>query len=513
MALFNQSRSNILRVIFLGIFLIIVAQLLNLQVFSGKYQQLAMDNAVFPKVKYPDRGIIFDRKNRAILNNTIMYDLVVTPQEAKQTDVAGICDILGIDTAEYRQRMLDARFKNGPYRPSIFEDLLTPELHARLEESIWQFPGFALVERPVRTYPFNAAAQILGYIGEADSMIIKRSRGYYRMGDYTGISGLESYYESVLMGQRGVQHMIKDNRNRLVGSYENGQFDTAAIAGRNLHTYIDMELQQLAEKLIDHKLGAVVALDPKTGGILAMASGPTYDPNSLTGPNKQKNYSHLALDVASPLFNRAIKGQYPAGSAYKPLGALVALEEGLITPASGYDCHGAYFGCNRPVKCMEKWAGHATNLRQAIAWSCNSFFSEVLKKTIDNPQYHDARKGLTKWKEYMTAFGLGHRIGVDLPSEDGGNIPDTSQYDKEYRGSWNSCTMTGGGLGIGQDKMTITPLQMANAMCIVANKGFYYIPHFVKSLEAETVKDTALLKNTAPNTKYLPIFLTMYMKW
>jgi penicillin-binding protein 2 len=493
MALFNQSRSTIVRVIFLGIFLVIVAQLLNLQVFSRKYQQLAMDNAVFPKVKYPDRGIIFDRKNRAILNNTIMYDLVVTPQEAKQTDVAGMCAILGIDTSEYKQRMLEARFKNGPYRPSIFEDLLTPELHARLEESIWQFPGFALVERPVRVYPFNAAAHILGYIGEADSSIIKRSHGFYRMGDYVGRNGLESYYESILMGQRGVQYMIKDNRNRLVGSYENGSFDTAAIAGRNLHTYIDMELQQLAEQLIDHKLGAVVALDPKTGGILAMASGPTYDPNNLTGPDKQKNYGHLALDVAGPLFNRAIKGQYPAGSTYKPLGALVALEEGLITPASGYDCHGVYFGCNRPVKCMEKWAGHATNLRQAIAWSCNSFFSEVLKKTIDNPQFHDARKGLTKWKEYMTAFGLGHRIGVDLPSEDGGNIPDTSQYDKEYRGSWNSCTMTGGGLGIGQDKMTITPLQMANAMCIVANKGFYYIPHFVRSLEGEQTKDTALL--------------------
>lgn len=494
MALFNQSRSNIVRLIFLGIFFIILVQLLNLQVLSGKYEQLAMDNAVFPKVRYPDRGIIFDRHNKPILNNTIMYDLVVTPNEARRTDTSGLCEILQIDTTEYNKRMRDASFKNGKYRPSIFEDLLTPELHARLDENIWKFPGFALVERPVRVYPFNAAAHILGYIGEADSGIIRRSNGFYRMGDYVGRNGLESSYESILMGQRGVQFMIKDNKNRLVGSYENGKYDTAAVAGNNLRTYLDMDVQQLAEKLLSNKMGAVVAIEPKTGGIIAMASGPNFNPNDLTGPDKQKNSARMQLDVAGPLFNRAIKGMYPAGSTYKPLGALVALEEGLITPASGYDCHGAYYGCNRPVKCTEHWSGHAANLRLAIAWSCNSFFSDVLKKTIDNPKFHNPRMGLTKWKEYMTAFGLGHRIGVDLPSEDGGNIPDTSQYDKEYRGSWNSCTMTGGGLGIGQDKMTVTPLQMANAMCIVANKGYYYVPHFVKTFDGEKQTDTMMNK-------------------
>jgi penicillin-binding protein 2 len=494
MALFNQSRSNIIRLIFLGIFFIILVQLMNLQIFSDKYQQLAMDNAVFPKVKYPTRGIIYDRKNKAILNNTIMYDLVVTPNEARHIDTLGLCEVLEIDTAEYKKRMVEARLKNGPYRPSIFEDLLTPELHARLDENIWKFPGFALVERPVRTYPFDAAAHILGYIGEADSSIIKRSNGFYRLGDYVGRNGLEAYYESILMGQRGVQYMIKDNKNRLVGSYKDGKNDTAAIAGHSLRTYMDMDIQQLAEKLLTNKMGAVVAIEPKTGGIIAMASGPHFNPNDLTGPNKQKNYARLQLDVAAPLLNRAIKGQYPAGSTYKPLGALVALEEGLITPASGYDCHGAYYGCSHVVKCTETFAGHAANLRMAIAWSCNSFFSDILKKTIDNPAFHDSRKGLTKWKEYMTAFGLGHRVGIDLPYEDGGNIPDTSQYNKEYRGSWNSCTMTGGGLGIGQDKMTVTPLQMANAICIVANKGYYYIPHFVKSFDGETQQDTLLNK-------------------
>jgi penicillin-binding protein 2 len=492
MSVFNQSRSNIIRLIFLGLFLIIIVQLFNLQVIQGKYKILAMENAVFAKVKYPDRGIIYDRKNRPILNNTIMYDLVVVPNEAKKTDTFGLCEILHIDTAEYNKRIKEAIIKNGRYRPSIFEDLLEPQLQARLDENIWKFPGFALVERPVRVYPFNAAAHIMGYIGEADSNIIKRSNGFYHMGDYVGRSGLEAYYERVLMGQRGVEFLLKDNKNRLVGNYEKGRYDTPAVRGRNLHTYIDIELQQLAEKLINGKLGAVVALDPKTGGILAMASGPNYDPNTLTGPNKQKNYGRMVLDVKAPLLNRAIQGFYPPGSTYKPLGALIGLDEGVITPASGIGCTGAYYGCNKVVRCTEHWQGHSANLRLSIAWSCNSFFSDVFRKTIDNPEYHSSRTGLVKWTEYMKRFGLGHRIGIDLPSEIGGNVPDTTQYDKEYHRSWNSCTMVT--IGIGQDKLTVTPLQMANSMAIVANKGYYYIPHFVKNFENENEQDTVMKK-------------------
>jgi penicillin-binding protein 2 len=221
-----------------------------------------------------------------------------------------------------------------------------------------------------------------------------------------------------------------------------------------------------------------------------MASGPTYDPNSLTGPDKQSNYAKLALDVSGPLLNRAIKGQYPAGSTYKPIGALIGLDEGVITQASGIDCRGFYYGCSKPVRCLESNPGHAANLRLAIAHSCNSFFCNTFRLEVDNPETHNARKGLTRWKEYANAFGLGHRIGVDLPSEDGGNIPDTTAYDKQYNHSWNSCTMVT--MGIGQDKMEVTPLQMANAMCIVANKGYYYTPHFVKSIEGSAEEDTLL---------------------
>jgi len=432
MSVFNQSRSNIIRLIFGGMFLVIFAQLFNLQVFSDKYKKMAQENALFPKRVYPTRGIIYDHRQRAILNNTILYDLMVTPSQVKTIDTAFFCQLLEIDAAEFSSRILDAKIKNGPFRPSIFEDLLAPDLYAKLEENIWRFPGFNLQERPVRVYPYDAAAHIMGYVGEVDSNILRRSNYYYQLGDYVGRSGLEQFYEKQLMGQRGIEYWIKDNKNRLVGHYQDRGLDTPAIAGRNLHTSLDIELQQLAEKLMSYKIGAVVAIEPKTGGILAMASGPDYDPNSLTGPDKQKNYGQLVLDVRAPLLNRAIKGLYPPGSTYKPLGALVGLDEGVITQASGYPCLGVYLACKHPVKCLENWAGHAANLRLAIAHSCNSFFCNTFRLTVDNRKIGNPRDGLQTWKSYMTRFCLGHRIGVDLPSEDGGNIPDTLAYDKEY---------------------------------------------------------------------------------
>src|SRR5580658_8569107 len=489
MSVFNQSRSNIIRLIFAGLFLIITAQLFHLQIISKKYKAWAQANALFRKSVYPTRGIIYDRKGRAILNNTIFYDLVVTPSQVKNLDTGYFCQLMDMDTAEFRRRMLSPKVK-GSARAVTFQDLLAPEIYARMEENLWKFPGFNLQERPVRIYPYNAAAQVTGYVGEVDSAILRRSNNYYQLGDYVGRSGLEQSYEQVLMGERGTEYWLKDNKNRLVERYEDKALDTPAVAGKNLNTYLDIELQELAERLLYGKTGAIVCIEPSTGGILAMASGPTYDPNSLTGPDKQANYARLALDVSGPLLNRAIKGQYPPGSTYKPLGALIGLDEGVITPASGIDCLGFYYGCGEVRKCTEHQPGHAANLRLAIAWSCNSFFYNAFRLEVDDPVFHSPRIGLMRWKEYVNGFGLGHRLGVDLPSEDGGNIPDTAAYDKDYHHSWNSCTMVT--IGIGQDKMQETPLQIANSMCIVANKGFYYTPHFVRDIEGSPEDDTLL---------------------
>jgi penicillin-binding protein 2 len=495
MPVFNQSRSYIIRLLFILAFLVILVQLFNLQILSSEYEIKAQQNALLKKTVYPARGIIYDRKNRPVVKNTLMYDLMVTPSEVRGVDTTYLCQLLGIDSSEFNKRIVDAIVKNGGNRnqAAAFEELLTPEKYARLDENMWRFgSGFFLQERPVRTYPFNAGALFLGYIGEVDSGMIGRSGGFYQPGDYVGRTGLENTYEKVLMGQRGLQVFMKDNKGRVKGSYANGQMDEPAVAGRGLRTYLDAELQQLAEKLLTNKIGAIVALDPKTGGILAMASGPTFSPNELTGSNFKKTYSKFVLDVSRPLFNRAIKGQYPPGSTYKPIGALIGLDEGVIGPRSSIGCTGAYYGCARPVRCTEHWAGHASSLRTAIAHSCNSFFSMTYRLTVDNPKIGNVKDGYAKWKEYMNAFGYGHTLGVDLPSEDNGNIPDTSVYNKEYRNYWNSCTNVT--LGIGQDKMQATPLQIANGMSIIANKGYYYIPHLVKSIDDEKADDTLLNK-------------------
>lgn len=492
MPVFNQSRSYIIRFLFILAFLVMLGQLFNLQVISSKYDIMAQQNALLKKTIYPPRGMVYDRAGRTIVSNTLMYDLMVTPSEVSGVDTAYLCRLLEIDVAEFNKRIVTAIIKGGRTRPSAFEDLLTPEKYARLEENMWRFGnGFFLQERPVRTYPFDAGAHFMGYIGEVDSGIISRSEGFYQPGDYIGRTGLEATYEPILMGERGMQVLIKDHIGRIQGSYANGEMDEPATAGRALHTYVDIELQQLAEKLMNKKVGAVIAIEPQTGGILTMVSGPNFSPNELTGSNFRKSYSKFVLDVSRPLLNRAIKGQYPPGSTFKPIGGLVALDEGLIDPSFGYPCRGRYYACGhgKPA-CTHNNVGHAANLRLAIANSCNSYFAHIYRMTVDNPQYGDVKDGYAKWKEYMNAFGLGIRLGIDLPSEDRGNIYDTTDYNKEYRGSWNSCTNLT--LGIGQDRMTSTPLQLANAMCIIANKGYYYTPHFVSSIEDQTDDDTLL---------------------
>ena len=491
MPAFNQSRQNFIRILFLVSFIVLILRLLFLQLGSNKYDLLALDNAVSKKIIYPDRGIIFDRKGKSILENTLTYDLMINPTQLKGMDTLGLCKILNISVDAFKERVIGAILKNGRYRPSVFEGSLAVETFVQLQENIFRFePGFFLQERPIRSYPFKAAAHILGYVGEVDSNILKKTNYYYQMGDYMGLSGLERYYENILMGQRGVRYQIKDNKNRIVGSYEKGLYDSVAIAGRNLNTYIDIDVQVLAERLLKNKLGAIVAIEPQTGGIIAMASGPTYDPNQLTGNQRKNNFSWMLRDTARPLFNRAIKGQYPPGSTIKPAGALIALDEGVITPEYGLGCSGAYFGCRRPIKCTHENPGHASNLRLALSNSCNSYFSHIYRLAVDNPRLNGTTNGYLKWKQYMNSFGLGVKLGVDLPSEDKGLIADTSFYNRLYNRSWSSCTNVF--LGIGQGEMQATPLQMANMMCIIANKGYYYTPHFVKSLEAQTEEDTVL---------------------
>lgn len=483
MPVYNQSRKNVIRLIMIVVMAVIGMRLFYLQIIEKKYNVLARQQAIQRKIVYPSRGIIYDRNGRTLVNNTVLYDLMVTPADVRKMDTAYFCQLLQIDTAEFRLRLQRAITRNGWVRPSVFAPLLPPDVYGRMEENVYQFPGFDLVARPVRNYPYNAGAHIFGMIGEVDSAIIKRSNYFYQSGDYTGMTGLEKSYEPVLMGQRGVSYIVRDVRNRPQGPYDGGIYDTAAIAGKNLHLALDIDLQSLGEKLMQNKIGSIVAIDPQTGGILTMVSSPDFNPNLLTGSDRTKNYASLLRDPAKPLFNRAIMAQYPPGSTFKPLDALVVLDQHLITPSFGVACLGAYYGCGRVIKCTEHWAGHAKDLLTAIAWSCNSYFSVVFRKIIDADG--KPSDGLMKWKSYMSAFGLGHRLGIDLPGESPGYIPDTTHYNKIFgKNHWNSCTIVS--CGIGQGEVLETPLQIANAMCLIGNHGYYYTPHLVQSIEGDS---------------------------
>ncbi len=499
MPLAANSRELVLKIIFVSVAVVILSRLFFLQLFEDKYKVMANDIAILRKVVYPPRGVIYDRKGKVMLNNEVVYDLVVTPVEAKKNqDTIKFCEALGIDTGMYSKMMTKAINKGGWVRQTVFLEELSPAQAARFQENIFLFNGFQMVERNIRSYPDPYAGVVLGYIGEVSPAMLRKDRfKSYNQGDYVGIDGLEAQYEEVLRGQRGIYFIEKDNFNRPRDSYKGGILDTPAVAGRSIELYLDAELQAYGEKLMVNKLGSVVAIDPATGGILAMVSSPSYDPNLLRGKERSKNFGKLFLDATKPLFNRAMKGSYNPGSTQKPLTALVALDEGVITPSYGYPCGGGYYACGKRIGCTHSGGGHAANLRLALANSCNSYFCHIYRLSVDKREYGNVKKGLHKFYEHMYSFGLGHPVGVDLPSETGGTLFDVKDYDKMYNGSWNSCTNLF--VGMGQGEIASTPLQMANSMCIIANRGYYYIPHFVKSV-AKNPKDPILNKYLEKHT-------------
>ena len=483
MSAFNQSRKNIVVFVFVLMFIVIIAQLAHLQLFSSDLRLQADAQGTFRKVIYPDRGIIYDRHKKSILQNTIIYDLMVTPNKLKGVDTVALCKILNIDTAQFNKKIVEVIIKNGRTRTSVFEALLSDDKQAMLNESMYLFtPGFYLQERSVRSYPFNAAANVLGYTAEVDTNFLKKHKNEgYVSGDYAGMTGIERSYEKVLMGERGIEYWKRDNKNRLTEKLENGKYDTVPIAGNNLHTSLDIELQELGEKLMQNKLGAIVAIDPKTGGILAMVSAPTYQPKYLTGSERRKHFSELFLNPALPLLNRTVSASYSPGSTFKTLQALVGLHEGVIDTKWTVSCSGAFYGCGsgKPMRCLDFGT---FNLQSAITVSDNTYFATVMQRVINNPKFPNVDSSLASWDRYMYAFGLGHKLGVDVPSEKKGNIPRPQDYDKVFgKGHWNYCSFRS--VSIGQGEVDVTPLQVANEMAYIANKGWYITPHVVDSIE------------------------------
>lgn len=488
------ERRYVIAGIFIVLILVLLARLFYIQVVDDRYALYASQNVVRKFVKYPARGPILDRTGKIMVQNEPVYDITVVPKQVKSFDTVEFCKLLGIDREGFDKRMIKAR-KYSPYRTSVFEKQVTVEQYAAFQERLSEFPGFDTQQRSLRTYPDTAAAQFLGYIGEATDAIIKRSNGYYSPGDYVGITGVEKSYETVLRGQRGVENIMVDSRNVRKGKYANGAFDTSAVAGERLISSLDMKIQKLGEKLMRNKVGSIVAIEPSTGEILCFVSSPTYDPNLLVGRERGNNAAKLYKDPYKPFFTRPIQAYYPPGSSFKPLSALIAMQEGVITPQTIYHCAGYYQAGNRRVPCFHHEVHGDVNLASAVAHSCNGYFDMVFEKLINRQGGRKTDTSYNYWRDNVAKFGLGTRLNLDLPAEGRGNLPKAAYYDKIYhKGGWRSSTVIS--LGIGQGELLATPLQLANIEAAIANHGYYYKPHLIKSIgERQVIKKEYTLRN------------------
>ncbi len=476
------SRRRVVQMVFIIIAVIFILRLLFIQVLNKDYQQLANNNVLRKVTLYPSRGLIYDRNGKLILFNQAEYDLLVIPGQLKKFDTLNLCQILGIETVSFKKDLLKA-YTYSRFKPTVIVKGIQPELYAQLQEDMFLYPGFYTQVRTVRTYPFPAAAHVLGYISEVTPKQIEKSEGYYQQGDYIGTGGLEQYYEKVLRGRKGVKYVLVDVHNREQGSFNDGQLDTLPIAGTNMYTSIDIDLQQYGERLMQGKVGSVVAIEPSTGEVLAMISSPSYDPRLLTGRDRGKNFSKLYADSLKPLFNRPLKASYPPGSIYKPLLGLIGMQEESIFSNTTYSCPGAYYVGSLRVGCHH--SGFVSDIIEAVQHSCNAYFCMTFRKTVDLNKYKTVAQGLDAWKSYLASFGIGVKMETDLPGVGYGFIPGSDYYNKIYgQGRWNSVTIVS--LGIGQGEIGFTPLQMANTMTTIANHGWFYTPHLVKKVDDDT---------------------------
>lgn len=475
-----SERKYIIMGVFILVGLIYIARLFYIQVIDDSYKLDARNQAFRYNTEFPVRGYIYDRNNKLLVYNEAAYDLMVLPKGIKNLDTTDFCNLLGITKEVFLKKMKKAvQAPNSPRKQSIFEKQLSPKDYASLQERLYRFPGFYVQSRTLRKYPKKIAAHMLGYIGEADKETTKKNP-YYNEGDYLGISGIEKTYEKALRGKKGMHIMMVDVNNREKGSYMNGLYDTVAIPGKPLTSTIDGDLQEYAELLMQNKIGSVVAIEPQTGEILAIVTSPTYDPNLFVGRSRNKNFVELSLDsIGKPLFNRSTMASYPPGSTFKLIMSLIGLHEGVLTPSTRYPCARGYPPLGGHPKCHPHPSPQ--DLTGAIGTSCNSYFSFVFKSVIDDKKFHDTYKAYANWRDIATSFCLGTKTGSDLANELRGNVPSIKYYDKVFgKGSWKASTVIS--LGIGQAEMGITPLQNANLVTIIANKGWYYTPHIVKAI-------------------------------
>ncbi len=456
----------------------------QLQLFDDSFRRKADATTIEKLTVYPPRGLVFDRNEKLIVNNEAMYDLMVTYNQVdfEHMDVPKFCNLLHI-TPEVFQQNLKKDWRSGKFSrsvPFVFLKKLSIETYARLQESLYEFPGFFVQVRNIRGYPYHAGAHVLGYINEVDPRDIERSKGLYQSGDYIGAAGLESQYEPYLRGTKGTTSLLKDNLGRTVGKYQEGKFDTAAVAGSDLISSIDIDLQVYGEYLLQNKTGSIVAIEPKTGQILCMISGPTYDPNLLTMTQERGQvFSRLLTDPLKPFFDRTVMAKYPPGSIFKTAVSLAGLQEGTIDENGSFSCSGGYFYAGRLYKCHHR--GRLTGVIDAIAYSCNTYYMKKYRDIVDRFGFSNPQQGLDTFNYYLSQFGFGRQLGIDYPNESPGGFPTSGYYNKLYPknlGGWRSPTIMS--CGIGQGELQLTTLQMANLAACIANRGYWYAPHLAK---------------------------------
>lgn len=487
----SSDRKTVIYFIFFSVVVIYLVRLFYIQVLDDSYKLSANNNVIRLITEYPARGLVYDRKGKLLVFNEPVYDLMIIPKQAKNTDSVELCNLIGISIEDYSEKFNKAK-SYSMVKASIFEKQLSVETYATFQEKLYKFPGFFVQLRTLRKYPDPMAAHLFGYIGEVDSNITRKDP-YYKEGDYIGKSGIEQSYEPVLRGRRGVRRILVDVFNREKGSFQNGKYDTASVAGENLILSLDAVLQSYGEKLMQNKVGAVVAIEPSTGEILACVSNPSYDPNLLVGRARTKNYGRLLVDPFKPLFNRALMAYYPPGSTFKLINDLIGEQEGVLNPLTGYYCDGGYHMGSLTVKCDARHG--LLRLEAAIAHSCNTYHCYVFRSIIDQRKFSSTEQGYQVWRNHVLTFGIGKRLFSDLPQELKGNVPTVEYYDKYFgKGRWRSSTVIS--LSIGQGELGITPLQMANTMCIIANKGYFFIPHITrKAGNKKSIDDKFLTKN------------------
>lgn len=472
------------------IVLIFLVRLFTLQLMSDDYKKNADSNAFLKRIKFPSRGVITDRNGKLLVYNQPAYDVMVVMREQIGIDTLDLCESLGITREFYDKRMKEIKDrKRNPgyssYTQQLFMAQLSAEEFSAFREKSFRFPGFYIQKRAIRQYQYMHAAHVLGDVGEVSQADIEKDN-YYQSGDYIGKLGVERYYEQVLRGEKGIEILLRDARGRIQGKYMDGKFDKDPVPGKDLTLGLDLQLQALGERLMEGKLGSIVAIEPSTGEILCMVSSPTYDPHLMVGRQRGKNHNMLSKDPMKPLLNRAIMGIYPPGSTFKTTQALTFLQEGIVTPHTSFPCPHGFHYRGLKVGCH----GHPSpiNLVPAIGTSCNAYFCWGLFYMFGNrSKYKNVQEAMTRWKDYMVSMGFGYKLGVDLPGEKRGLIPNAPFYDKAYRGSWNGLTVIS--ISIGQGEVNSTPLQMANLAATIANRGYYYIPHVVKNIE-DTPIDT-----------------------